>query len=111
MRLPRAIQSALRLLHLTGSRPLDVLREGLQMRKKYVQFCAEDHHFKHLRGGNLGCERLRERDNAFPMRLEMKRLAPGETNTWFIEVLGTEGGMRYSTKMSSALMDLWWRSC
>ena len=30
-----------------------------------------------------------------PMRLEMKRLAPGETNTWFIEVLGTEGGVRY----------------
>src|SRR5947199_1356703 len=27
-----------------------------------------------------------------PMRLETKRLAPGETNTWFIEVLGTEGG-------------------
>ena len=34
----------------------------------------------------------------FPMRLEMKRLAPGETNTWFIEVLGTDGGVRYSTK-------------
>src|SRR5690349_13461973 len=33
-----------------------------------------------------------------PMRLEMKRLAPGETNTWFIDVLGTEGGARYSTK-------------
>jgi predicted dehydrogenase len=33
-----------------------------------------------------------------PMRLEMKRLAPGEMNTWFIEVLGTEGGVRFSTK-------------
>jgi len=33
-----------------------------------------------------------------PLRLEMKRLAPGETNTWFIEVLGTDGGVRYSTK-------------
>src|SRR3954468_12781642 len=33
-----------------------------------------------------------------PMRLETKRLAPGETNTWFIEVLGTKGVMRYSTK-------------
>ncbi|HWB04420.1 MAG TPA: Gfo/Idh/MocA family oxidoreductase [Verrucomicrobiales bacterium] len=32
-----------------------------------------------------------------PMRLEMKRMAPGATNTWFIEVLGTEGGIRYST--------------
>jgi predicted dehydrogenase len=33
-----------------------------------------------------------------PMRLEMKRLAPGEMNTWFIEVLGTDGGVRFSTK-------------
>lgn len=32
-----------------------------------------------------------------PMRLEMKRLAPGATNTWSIEVLGTDGGVRYST--------------
>ncbi|HEX7859210.1 MAG TPA: Gfo/Idh/MocA family oxidoreductase [Verrucomicrobiae bacterium] len=38
-----------------------------------------------------------------PMRLETKRLAPGETNTWFIEVLGTEGGVRYSTKETKAL--------
>ena len=38
-----------------------------------------------------------------PMRLETKRLAPGETNTWYIEVLGTEGGMRYSTKDTKAL--------
>ncbi len=32
------------------------------------------------------------------MRLEMKRMAPGEMNTWFLEVLGTEGGVRFSTK-------------
>lgn len=33
-----------------------------------------------------------------PMRFETKRLAPGEMNTWFIEVLGTERGARFSTK-------------
>lgn len=38
-----------------------------------------------------------------PMRLEMKRLAPGETNTWFIEVLGTDGGVRFSTKEPKTL--------
>jgi predicted dehydrogenase len=38
-----------------------------------------------------------------PMRLEMKRLAPGETNTWFIEVLGAEGGARFSTKEPKTL--------
>ena len=32
-----------------------------------------------------------------PMRLEMKRLAPGATNTWFIEILGMDGGVRFST--------------
>lgn len=37
------------------------------------------------------------------MRLEMKRLAPSETNTWFIEVLGTEGGIKYSTKEPKTL--------
>ena len=37
------------------------------------------------------------------MRLEMKRLAPGETNSWFMEVLGTEGGVRYSTKEPKTL--------
>lgn len=37
-----------------------------------------------------------------PMNLEMKRLSPGETNTWFIEVLGLEGGARYSTKDTKA---------
>lgn len=42
-------------------------------------------------------------DEPVPMTLEMKRLAPGETNTWFIEVLGTEGGVRYSTKDTKAL--------
>lgn len=38
-----------------------------------------------------------------PMRLETKRLAPGEMNTWFIEVLGTEGGVRFSTKEPKTL--------
>jgi len=38
-----------------------------------------------------------------PMTLEMKRMAPGETNTWYIEVLGTDGGVRYSTKEPKTL--------
>jgi predicted dehydrogenase len=33
-----------------------------------------------------------------PLTLEMKRLAPTETNTWIIEVLGTDRGVRFSTK-------------
>ncbi|WP_414661805.1 Gfo/Idh/MocA family protein [Horticoccus sp. 23ND18S-11] len=38
-----------------------------------------------------------------PLRVELKRFAPGETNTWYIEVLGTEGGVRYSTKTPKTL--------
>ena len=33
-----------------------------------------------------------------PLRFEMKRMAPGETDSWFIEVLGTDGGARFNTK-------------
>lgn len=49
-----------------------------------------------------------------PMRFEMKRLAPGATNTWSIEILGTDGGMRYSTAEPKTLWkfdrskEQWW---
>ncbi|MBS0632185.1 MAG: Gfo/Idh/MocA family oxidoreductase [Verrucomicrobia bacterium] len=36
--------------------------------------------------------------HATPLTLEVKRLAPTETNTWIFEVLGTDRGVRYSTK-------------
>jgi len=38
-----------------------------------------------------------------PMTLEMKRLAPTETNTWLFEALGTERGVRFSTKEPKTL--------
>jgi predicted dehydrogenase len=33
----------------------------------------------------------------FSMVIETKRMAPGATNNWFIEVYGTEGSARFST--------------
>lgn len=42
-------------------------------------------------------------NNDILMMLEMKRLAPGETNSWFIEISGTEGGVKYNTKDTKAL--------
>lgn len=33
-----------------------------------------------------------------PVTLEMKRMAPTETNTWYVEILGTDRGARFSTK-------------
>lgn len=42
-------------------------------------------------------------DSEIPMSMEMKRLAPGETNTWYIEILGADGGVKYSTKDTKVL--------
>ena len=58
--------------------------------------------------------RAKIRDQIVPVTLEMKRLAPGETNTWYLEVLGTDGGGRYSTKEPKTLWSFrrekeqWW---
>ena len=38
-----------------------------------------------------------ETDREFSMVIETKRIAPGATNTWFIEVYGTEGSAKFST--------------
>lgn len=37
-------------------------------------------------------------DSLFSMVIETKRMAPGATNTWFIEVYGTKGSARFSTR-------------
>lgn len=39
----------------------------------------------------------------FPLRIETKRIAPGETNTWVIEVDGTAGSIAYTTKYPKTL--------
>ncbi len=36
--------------------------------------------------------------DGFPLTTEMKRISPGQKNTWAIEVLGMDGGVRFSTK-------------
>jgi predicted dehydrogenase len=40
----------------------------------------------------------------FPLTLEVKRIAPGESNTWRLRVLGLDGGVEFST---AAPKDLW----
>jgi predicted dehydrogenase len=39
----------------------------------------------------------------FPLRIETKRIAPGETNTWLIEVDGTRGSIAFTTKLPKTL--------
>jgi hypothetical protein len=44
------------------------------------------------------------------MQLSTKRIAPGETNTWFIRVLGTEFSAEFSTKYPKTLRTMTYRS-
>ncbi|MBN1542389.1 Gfo/Idh/MocA family oxidoreductase [candidate division KSB1 bacterium] len=48
----------------------------------------------------LLCEARQEADSpdTFPLTLKMQRIAPGEKNSWYLEILGTRGGARFSTK-------------
>ena len=50
----------------------------------------------------LLCE-ARDGDGSFPLRIETKRIAPGETNTWVTEIDGTEGSIAFSTKLPKTL--------
>jgi predicted dehydrogenase len=34
----------------------------------------------------------------FPLTIKMHRIAPGETNTWYLEILGTLASARFSTR-------------
>ena len=53
----------------------------------------------------LLCE-AEDEGSLFPLRIETKRIAPGETNTWVIEVDGTAGSIAYTTKYPKTLRSL-----
>lgn len=46
----------------------------------------------------------------FPMVLSTKRIAPGETNTWFIKILGTEFSAEFTTKFPRTLRTMTYKS-
>jgi predicted dehydrogenase len=87
-------------------------RLGWHPRRVYAQLQKIYHERPDGKGGLVPCDTW---DNAMlytdveidgaevPMRLELKRLAPGETNSWFIEILGTDGGVKYGTKEPKTL--------
>jgi predicted dehydrogenase len=87
-------------------------RLGWNPKRVYAQLQKIYHERPDDKGGVATCDTW---DNAMlhteveidgcevPVRFEMKRLAPSETNTWFIEVLGTDGGVRFSTKEPKTL--------
>lgn len=57
--------------------------------------------------GTLTCEVEHPSDGYhFPMTLKTYRIAPGETDTWYIEVIGTRFSARFSTKYPKTLQTL-----
>ncbi len=50
----------------------------------------------------LACE-VTTADQHFPMIIQTYRIAPGETNTWYIRILGTRFSVEYSTKYPKSL--------
>jgi predicted dehydrogenase len=51
----------------------------------------------------LACEVDTEAYGSFPMTLKTHRIAPGQTNTWYINIYGTEYSVRYSTRQPKSL--------
>ena len=88
------------------------LRFGLTPRKVRAQLTNIITERPDASGKHIPCETW---DNAtlltevekdaytFPMTLHTKRIAPGEANTWFLNVHGTEKSMMYSTKYPKTL--------
>ena len=46
---------------------------------------------------------VERRDGSFPLTVETKRIAPGETNSWGMRVVGMEGGVEFSTRNPKAV--------
>ena len=87
-------------------------RLGMKPKNVYAQLQKIYHERPDGKGGMAACDTW---DNAVlhcdteidgltvPLTIETKRMAPTETNTWFIEILGTDGGVKYSTKEPKTL--------
>ena len=41
--------------------------------------------------------------NPFPLTIKTQRIAPGNKNTWYLEILGTKGSARWSSKQVNTL--------
>ncbi len=61
------------------------------------------------------CCDVETEDQAFPMYLKTYRISPGDTNTWFLRILGTEFSAEFSSKYPKTLKTMtykggeqWW---
>jgi predicted dehydrogenase len=58
--------------------------------------------------GIMFCE-VQTPEQHFPMTLSTKRIAPGETNTWFLRVIGTQYSAEFTTKRPKTLRSMTYR--
>lgn len=88
------------------------LRMGWRPQSVFADLRKIFHERPDGRGGMAPCDTWdnavlltdwRDDGQDFPLVLSTKRIAPGATNTWFIEVDGTEGSVRFSTTDAKAL--------
>ncbi len=57
--------------------------------------------------GTISCEVEHPTDGyTFPMTIKTYRIAPGETDTWYIEVIGTKFSAKFSTKFPKTLQTM-----
>ena len=54
----------------------------------------------------LACEVKSDEYGHFPMILKTYRIAPGETNTWYLQINGTAFSIRYSTRYPKSLFTM-----
>jgi len=90
------------------------LRAGWVPRSVRAALCNIFAHRPDGKGGMAPCETW---DNAtllceavdgatgesFPWTIKTQRIAPGERNTWYIEILGTKASARFSTRNANLL--------
>lgn len=58
----------------------------------------------------LSCDVESEQHGSFPMTLRTYRIAPGETNTWYIRITGTRFSVSYSTRYPKSLYTMAYES-
>ena len=79
----------------------NIMKERPDAQKKMVPCKTWDN-------ATLFCEasESEQTDECFPLTVKTQRIAPGEKNTWFIEILGTKACARFSTKNPKLLQIL-----
>lgn len=96
-----------------GMHPLHIpLRAGWTPKRVYAQLNKIVKQRPNASGALVPCETwdnatincdVETADQQFPMMIQTYRIAPGETNTWYIRVSGTDFSAEYSTKYPKTL--------